>query len=805
MFKNFFNSSIRNLLKNKITSFINIFGVAIGVAGFLLILQYVVFERSFDAFHDNSDKIFRIQQDTYQNGTVSYQSATTYPAVGPLLKMNYPQVKDFLRMNHFSSVVTYDEKKFREDDIYYVDNSFFKIFSFPMIDGDANSALKEPNSVVLTEKNAAKYFGEENPIGKMIVVKMGNQAINMTVKGVCADVPSNSHFKFDFLVSYPTLYGIIGKEAESNWNQQYFYTYLLLDSPESGELLGSKMGQFIEKYRGTELKKINAKEVLNLQPLRSIHLNSDVSNEIGINGNNKFVLFLLLISVFILLISWINYVNISTARALERSKEVGVRKTIGATRKHLFIQFIFESAILNFIAIFIAVFIVWVGLPAFNTFSGSPQAFNYMTSLWFIFTIIGIWMVGTIVSGIYPAMILSGFKPISVLKGTGQQSVGGMSLRRILVVFQFSISVIMIAATLTAYWQLDYMKNKDLGIKIENTLVVRAPTVIPNDSLYVSNVNVFKNEALRIKGVKSFTGTAAVPGSETYSVSGQIKRVGGAVDEVNTYSLVWVDHDFIPSFQVKVLAGRNFSKEYGSDNQSIVLNEAAIQSLGFKSPQEAIGERIESYGQYQIVGVVQNFHQQSLKKAYVPMIFYLNNAGSAYYSLKVDGADTKMALGKVQEVYDNLFPGNPFEYFYLDEFFNEQYKSDRKFGQVFGFFTILAIVISCLGLFGLSYFTIAQRSKEMSIRKVLGANSSTILYLIFKEFFKLLLIANLISIPIAYFGADSWLKNYTFRINVGWWLFILPVVIIAVITAITISYQTMKVAFSKPIKFLRNE
>jgi putative ABC transport system permease protein len=804
MLINYLKSALRNLFKDRISLIVNVLGLSISFAGFLLIFQYVLFQRSFDRFHEKAGRIYRVAHETYQGGKLELKNAVTYPAVGPALQAAYPQIETAVRVRRIPIVVEYGRTKFMENELFAADSSFFNVFSFPLTSGAPASVLSGVNAVALSESMAKKYFGNDTPVGKQIVLRKGNTSLNVMVKGVFADVPDNSHLDIDFLVSYPTSRSL-GVEPETSWEQLSCYTYLLLKPGTNPERLERNFVDVVAKYKGKVLADIKAEEILKLQAVSDIHLHSDLNNEAKINSNANLLNYLFMLGLFILIIAWINYINLSTARAVRRSMEIGVRKAIGATRGQLFAQHVFESALINLVAISTALLVAYVVQTQVNGALRESLPLAAWGTLGFWATVLGLWLLSTSSAGIYPALVLSRIEPVVALKGKSKFSVGGLNLRKALVVFQFSVSVMMLVGVIAVYSQITYMNNKDLGIKMDQTLVIKAPAYIPDDPLYKKNIEVFRNELARRPGVKNFSATGAVPGSETYSVGGMIRRVEAAPDQVKTYSLVWVDYDFVPAFGLNVLAGRNFSKEYGTDQQGVLVNETAAQQLGYKNPQDAVGGRISAYGEYQIIGVINDYHQEYLKKKFVPLIFYLNNSSNNYYSVKLGGGNITATVQEVQKVYENLFPGNPFDFFFLDEFFEKQYQSDRQFSYIFGFFTVLAIVIACTGLFGLSSFMVAQRTQEISIRKILGASSTNIAQLVSKDYLLLILVSSALAWPIAYYGVSGWLDNYAFRIKIGWLLFALPTLIVLLIVLLTISYQIIKTALANPIKYLRYE
>ncbi len=807
MLKNYLKTAFRNLLKNKAFTFINILGVAIGMAACLLILQYAVYELNYDKFHKNAHHIYRIQYNFYQNGQQTFACAAAVPAVGPAMKDNFPEVVEFARFFPVSGIMTYFKPDgtslaFREEKMQVANSAALAIFSFPLIEGNSETALEGSKHIVISESAAKRYFGEEDPVGKTL---HWQDDIELLVTGVMRDVPKNSHIKFDFLISYQSITDLWGDDTENSWGWYDFNTYVLLNEGTDPKTFQAKWDAWLIENRKAEWEKHNFREEFVLQPLTDIHLYSNLlqESEPEEQGNGEAVYFLLIIAAFILLIAWVNYVNLSTARSVERANEVGVRKALGAIRKQLVGQVIFESVLVNLMAAVLAFLLVTLALPFLADLTGRPLSFAWMSQAWFWLTLLGLFIIGAVLSGLYPAFMLSGFKPITVLRGKINTSPKGILLRKGLVVFQFGASVALIAGTLIVYRQIDYMMNRDLGVNINQTLVLRGPGV--TDSLYSENLNTFKTEVLRNTQIQSFTGASNVPGDEIFWTRG-IHRLSGGPESATTIYNLAIDYDYVPAFELQMAAGRNFSREFGTDRQAVLLNEAAARVLAFQYPEEALQQQVNLGGDtLTIVGVLEDYHQMSLKTTQAPMAFRLNPDAGAFYALKIQTENMPETLSAIQSKWDEFFPGNPFEYFFLDEFFNRQYQSDQVFGRVFSVFAGLAIFVACLGLFGLASFTTIQRTKEIGVRKVLGASVISIVGLLTKDFVKLILIANLIALPLAYYIMSNWLSGYPFRVNIGWWMFVFPLLTVILIAILTVSFQTIRAAMANPVKSLRYE
>jgi putative ABC transport system permease protein len=802
MFSNFFTTALRNLISHKAFSFINIFGLAIGIAASLLILQYARYELSYDRFEPNSSRIYRLEQDRYNNGKLSTQWAAGATGIGTLVKDAVPEVESFARLRQNGAIVSYNDREFREDKIFFTNDAFLSMFSYKALAGSAAGALKDVYTAVITVSTARKYFGNEDPIGKTLSM---NKTENFRITAVVADPPPNTHLKFDILLSWATFVKYQGTQVETTMNWDAFLTYILARPGTDSSLLEKKINSAVHAKFGAEMKGGNYDVEYHLQALPDIHLYSHYMFEAEVNGDGKSVYFLLAIAVFIIVIAWINYINLATARSIDRAKEVGVRKVLGSLRRQLIGQFLFESLLINGLAVVLAFLLIICCLPLFNFITGKELHFSLLKDPIFWLVLACLFVTGTFLSGLYPAFVLSSFRPITVLKGRLSKTGHGAFLRQSLVVIQFAASVILMVGTFAVYRQLHFMQQQDLGVQISNTLVIKGPGVL--DSTYTSKLNSFKTEALRLPGVKQLAVSTEVPGSKVGWNAGGIRLVGSDRNKSDQYRIIGIDHDFLDAFGLKLLKGRNFYPGL-VDSMAVLFNEAAIKKMGFAKNEDALNKKIEFWGsQYTIVGVVSNHHQESLQQDYDAHIFrYIPDANS-YYSLKLtaDRYNTAAVIHGVQQLWKSFFPGNPFEYFFLDEHFAEQYKADQQFGQTFGLFAGLAIFVSCLGLLGLAAFVTNQRTKEIGIRKIVGANLPSILLLLTRDFIRPVLISFLIAVPVTWWLLQKWLENYAFRIPIGPWMFILPAMLILMIALLTISTQTMKAASVNPANSLRTE
>ncbi len=776
MLSNYLKAALRNILKNKIFSIINILGLAIGMAGCLLITQYVLHELSYDQMQSRKDRIFRIQLDRYNKGELTTRWAAGAVGIGPDLKANFPEVKNYTRMNDFQGTLANGETYFKEYHIYFASEDFFKIFSFKLTRGVDSLVLKEPHKVVLSTTMAKKYFANENPVGKILKV---DGKVDYEVTGVFEDVPENSHMKFDALFSFSTFLTFVGNPNDLNSYQwDGFMTYILLDEKSDPKLFESKLPAFVEKRKGEEMKRDNAGMVFHLEPITDIHLYSNnLMMEFGPNGNGKAVSFLAIIAGFILIIAWINYINLATARSMERAREVGVRKVMGSFRSQLIRQFLMESFLIKLGAFLFALLLVWLLLPAFSELAGRKLEITLLQSPGFWKGAIALFALGVLLAGLYPAFVMSGFKPVDVLKGRLQASAGGSYLRKGLVIFQFVASITLIVGTFTVYRQLSFMRNSDLGVNIERTLVLNGPSI--SDSTYVNRFEAFQNDLLAYPEIAKVSASTSVPGRQPNWNAGGIRRISESQDKGNQYRVLGIDYEFVETFQLHLVAGRNFSKDRKTDRAAVFFNESAVKLMGFKSTEEALEEKIYFWGDtFKIVGVLKDYHQESLKKDIEPLIFRLIPDATSFYSLSIKSENMAQAIQRAEEKFKYHFPGNPFQFFFLDQYYNQQYQADQQFGKVFGVFAMLAIFIACLGLFGLSSYTVVQRTKEIGVRKVLGASVPQVITLLFKDFAILVMVAIVLAVPVSWWVMFNWLNEFANRIPLSWWIFVVPSLIV---------------------------
>jgi putative ABC transport system permease protein len=807
MIRNYLTLTLRSLCKRKIYSFINILGLATGIAVCLVIWRYVEFELSYDRFHKHADNIYRATFTEYGKDWKADWVAEFGYGLGPALMNEIPEIKNYARIHPMygdAALISFnnhngEQSIFLEKNIYFADSSFLDVFTYDVIKGDPSKALDKPSSVVITELMANRYFGDANPIGKTLHVRTkdwGNG--DFTITAVLRDVPQNSHLQFDMLLSMHNLLQIeYYREAGAAWTTNNFITYVEMSGNTNVKSLDAKTKRFMDERLGTEPLGVK----LSYQPLCEINLSPDLSNA---NGHLSTLYFFVMISIFILSIAWINYVNLSTARATERAKEVGVKKAMGVLKSQLITQFIFESLLINFVSIILAFGLAILLLPVLSDIVDKEILFDFSSPiLWTV--LFGLFSLGSLVSGAYPAIVLSSFKTTDVIKGKLTKAGGGLALRKILIVFQFTASLLLIVGTFIIYRQMDFMIKHDKGLNMNQMLIVNGPQYIEEEKGYQRMLS-FKNDVLKLSSVKNVTSSGAIPGGG-YSFTTGMEIAGRSSKNGIRESIhvVWVDADFINTYGIQIVSGGAWNSNRASDMESVFINEAALKRLRVGTAEQALNEKlIIGDTKFSIQGVVKNFHWNSLKSEYVPMLFRPEEVNYKLFSIQLR-SNIHKSVEQIQSIYQSYFPENPFVYYFLDDFFNGQYKDEKQFERIFSMFSILAIVIACLGLWGLASFTTSQRLKEISIRKVLGATINDIMYLLSAQFIRLLLISSIISLPVVWYAGNAWINNFAFKINTTVDLFIMPLIALLVITLGTVSFQIFRGANSNPAKVLRAE
>jgi len=791
MFRNYIKVAVRNLWRHKGFSFINIMGLAVGMGACFLIFLYVHFELSYDTFNTKADRIYRLVTDV-KTPTEKVNFSSTAPMVVNI-KADFPEVESFVRFNTASLLVRKGIVKFQEEHSIFADSTLFTIFDLPLKYGNPKTALKEPFSIVFSETAAKKYFGDKDPVGQHMLLT--DASYNVTVTGVMKDIPENSSFKADMVVSMYS-FRQFDSSMDNDWGGFGYNSYLLLKPATNAAALQAKLPAFIERHDGRQMKADQTQFTLLLEPLKDVYLKSNHPGAEKGNINNVYIFSV--IAIFILLIACINFINLTTARASERAKEVGIRKVVGAEKAQLARQFITESVLVCLSAFVLAVLFCALLLPLFNQLSGkvvSPGIFSqaaYVPTLLLIAVVIGF------VAGIYPAFVLSSFQPIAVLKGRFATGTKGLLLRKGLVIAQFTISVALIIGTIVVYNQLTFMRNQDLGFSKSQMMVL--------DTHGDEHNRALNNEIANIHGVISTAMSSSVPGQGAMDALSQLENSHGDMQTTGV-DLYFVDYNYIPQYKIKIIAGRAFSKDYGSDTtQAMMLNEAAVRMLGYASPQQAVGRRFSQWGrQGKIIGVIKDFHYRGLQENIKPLSMRIEPGGVDQISINLAGQNMAATIAAIQSKWERIIPYRPFNYYFVDEAFDKLYRAEDRFGNLFFNFAVLAIFISSLGLLGLASYSTVQRTKEIGVRKVMGASVGNITVLLSKEFVKLVLVAVIIASPVAWWGMAQWLQSFAYRINISWWVFATAGVLALFIALATISFQAIKAALMNPVKSLRTE
>lgn len=800
MLNNYLKLTIRYFKSNKGYFLINILGLTIGIASFILIILWIKTETSFDKFHRNASDIYRVDYLLYEEGILEQHSASGSGAVGREMKNAFPEVKDYTRFTRAEGLVRYEDQFFKEKKILYAHSSFFNVFSFPLLKGTADTSLLAINNAVITEEIAEKYFGNLDPIGKMIKI---DGSADYMITGVAKNPPGNSHIDFDILLSYENLIKS-SRSWDNSWVSERVYSYVLLNPGADPVALEAKLPQMVESFIGKFMKEAFFLLEFRLVKLTDIHLRSSISNEIRVNGSFRSVVTLGIVAMLVLLIAFINYINLATSRSLERAHEVGIRKVNGAVKKDLMYQFLTESALLNLLALTVSLSAVLVFLPFFRQIMGSPLQMDYLVAgLLFILLLV----TGTLLTGLLPAIYISRFSPGLVMKGKNPTaSVWIRRLKNYLVVFQFAISVILIICTLTIFMQVRFMRNHDTGFTSEGLLVLEGPRILNINSVeeYVSGYESFKNEVKALPMVKGIAATSTIPGREV----GNSRVFGVPVDGRNTekrIDIYYTDSQFFNTYELKLLAGENFGGTMQEDMNKIILNESALAYYGFKDPQSTVGKILRGGRQeVTIKAVVNDFNQRSLKELPKPLAFF-NQVVNVYFSVKTDMSDVNGLVRSLESIWNEHYPGNPFNYFFLNDFYDEQYSADKRFSGLFLASSILAIIIACLGLSGLSAYAIARRTKEIGIRKSNGARTSQVMFLLNMDFLKWVLAAFVLAVPAGWYVMSNWLSNYAYKIDLGWWIFLLAGLAAVLVALLTVTMQSLRAAQANPVESLRYE
>lgn len=791
MLKNYFKIAFRSLWRHKAFSVLNITGLAVGMSAFFLIYQYVRFEYSYDNFVTKGDRIYRLVTDLKSTAATLHWSSTSMP-MAINLKAEYPEIDDIVRLNGNRALLQRGDVKFEEKALVFADSSLFSIFDFPLIQGDPKTALKEPFSVVLSQTTAKKYFGEADPVGQTML--FSDSGFNATVTGVMKDLPGNSTIKADLFVSMSTRKRF-RDSLDYRWGNFSIESYLLLKPGVDPAGLQAKLKPFMDRHLGTTLKAQQQDYVLFLEKLKDTYWSTRGG---FVSGSKSNVYVFSIIGLFILLIACINFVNLTTARSAERAREVGIRKVIGAVRFQLTRQFLGESILLSLVAFVLATGLCSIVLPLFNQLAGKTVSTAIFTQPGYVLTLLLIALLIGVLAGIYPALVLSSFKPITSLKGRFASSTKGLFLRRSLVVFQFTISIALIIGTAVVYSQLNYMRNEDLGFSKVQTLVI--------DEHNDSHKTTFRQEIASLPNIQSTSFSGSIPGQGDYSAYSKVENSRGEM-QVADLDLTYVDFGYLEQYKMKLLAGRFFDIGIATDTmQAMILNEAALKLFGYTTPQQAIGRRFDQWGKKgMVIGVIKNYHFEGLQEEIRPLSICLNFDDCNYLSAKVGTHDLPGTIAAIKARWDKLVPNRAFDYFFLDEAFNKQYRAEERFGSLFIIFAVLAIFISCLGLLGLASYSTLQRTKEVGVRRVLGASVTGIVRLLSIDFLQLVLIAFFIAAPVAWFFMGKWLQDFAYNAGLGWWIFPGSGIVAVAIAFATISYQAIRAAIASPVKSLRSE
>jgi putative ABC transport system permease protein len=805
MYKNYFKIAWRNLIKKRAYSFINIFGLGLGIACCLLIFMFVQDELSYDNYHEKGARIYRV---THGELDDPKKDVSSYPfwvwgnaPIGQALKNDFPEIEKIVQFSGRADILlSHEDKLYQEDGVFFMDSTAFDVFSWNLLRGNPKTALAAPFSIVLTESTARKYFGDEDPLGKTLKGSESAGRSNpgdYTVTGVMADVPTNSHFRFNALLSMST-FKTSRPEVFDEWGYVDFYTYFLVKEQFDEAAFKRKIPVFLSRHKQYP----ESKYTIRIEPLKDVYLRTQAERQPGETGSLSNIYVFSIIGLFILVIAMINFMNLSTARSLERGKEVGIRKSIGADRVSLISQFLGESMIIVFLSVIVALIIVMIVSPNMSDFTGKELNIQSFFTWQYITSFFGIMIVIGLISGSYPALVLSGFNPIMILKGITRSNTGGANLRRGLVVFQFSLSIALIAGTIIVFFQMNHLLDKDLGFDKEQMLVLD----YNYDGIVNEKSEVLKAELEKNPAILSVAFSRSVPGSYFPHAGTEIEMPDGKIQTMGQ-PIFQVGMDFVTHFGLELVAGRTYSRDHPTDSsQALIINEAAARQYGYTNPADIIGKKFSQWGrQGEIIGVVKDFNYTSLHRNIEPLTLPFAPYESRYLSLKVKSENISTTIKEVGEVWSKLVPHRPFLYSFLDDDFNRQYQADFMFRKLFTSFSCLAIFIACLGLLGLATYTAEQRTKEIGIRKVMGADLKNIILLLSKDFIKLVLIAIIIATPISWYTMNRWLEGFAYRMEVHAWIFILAGCIALSIAVFTISYQSIKSALMNPVSSLRSE
>ncbi len=808
MIRNYLKIAVRNMLSQKLYSFINIFGLAVGMAATILISLYVQHELSYDKYHDKADRIYRVSREWLnQDGESSLHLGHIAPPFAPLMENDFEGViEQAVRLvSGYGPIMKIDDKQFEEDNFFFADADIFKVFSWKMLKGNRETALAEPNTIVLSKSAARRYFGDQDPIGQSLTFSNFGLTLEMKVTGIIEDTPNNSHFKYNMIASFLTYENVVGKEQlMQQFGSNNFATYILFPDQSKITKFTEGVPAFLDKHLGDSRHNEPASRTnrLHLMPLTDIHLHSHLDSEIEANGDIKYVYTYIVIALFILVIACINFMNLSTARSMKRAKEVGVRKVMGAFRSSLIRQFITESILLALVSAILAVVFVVSVLPWFNNFSGKQLSLMTVDPIFFTVLMLAVVVVVGLLAGSYPAFFLSSFTPVKVLKGSKLSSHKKINLRSILVVFQFFISICLIIGVGVIGDQIEYMKNKELGFEKDNMIV------LPSNNEIHTNFQLIRDRLLKQPSIEDVTFSSRVPSGRLLDSQGGSAEVNGEMKTIDfRIADIHVDHSYLTTLDVTFLAGRNFAYELASDSaESFILNKAAIEGLGYSVVEESIGMKFNYGGRKgHIIGVVDDFHFESLHQSIAPIVFVITQGRARNVIVKVKPGAEKEAADYLKTEWTSLRPGSTFSYYTIGERFNDQYEAEEKLSELVSYFSWLTIFVAVLGLFGLSSFSIEQNLKEIGIRKVLGASVGNVMYMFTRRFVLLVLVGIIIAIPVSYYGMTEWLEEFPYKTTLQPLTFAIGGISALLFAIATVSYEIIKAALSNPVNTLMNE
>jgi putative ABC transport system permease protein len=792
--------TLRSFSRRKFFFLLNLSGLSIGFAAYLILFLTTTAEEQYDQFHDNKERIVRVKANRYHKNVLSREMAAACYAAGPDITDAFAEVERYVRMVPAISLLRHDDNWFKTEKAAYVSEDFFRIFSFPLVKGSDSLALTRPHTLVLSESFAKKVFGEADPLGKVVNYK---GRFDYEVTGVFADMPPNSHLDLDLILSFESYKKIVNKMVEEEpWRWDGVFTYLLLTPGTSVQSLEAKLPHLVEEKIGEWLRNTDQHLGLSLQPLTGIHLTSNFSDEWKKNGDGKLVLYLKLIAVSILLLAWINYISLATAKSLERAREVGIRKVLGSNRWQLIVHFLTESLLLTLTALVVATLIITLVSLYWPEFSKGVGSLNELTSYHWVQLAMAL-LGGSILAGLYPALVLSGFNPVMVLKGSFGGTDKGIGVRKILVTVQFALSLILMIWIYTAGRQIQHVRNQTLGFDKNMKFVVRDSEVY--DSLFDKRVRAFKAEVVRLPGVENMTYVEVLPGEKIRGFSNGIRRIKADTTDISMISFVRVDEHFADVLEMRLAAGKFFT-ETSVRRKEVVLNASACKQLGFTDPEDAVQEEIYFLDDtVRVIGVLHDFYFHAPREALIPLIFQYDPLAGYNYILTAHNSSPKEIIHQVGQLYAEIFPGQPFQYKFLDEHYEHQYASDLHFERTLTFFTGLSVWIASLGLIGLSAYSVTMRRREIGIRKVLGSSSQEVLVLFWKEYFWLLARASVIAVPASWYILDNWLSDFSLQIPITPWLFALPAGALFLLMLTTVAFQTIRAAWSNPVDSIRHE